>query len=393
MFLLINERSFNLLENREIELIATTTFGLESIVKKEVNKLGYQITRVENGQVCFKADLLAIARNNLWLRCAERVLLKIGEFHATDFDELYEKTKDMPWENWLPVDAEFPVSGKSVDSTLHSVPTCQSIVKKAIVDKMKEKYNKTWFEEDGPLYRIQVAFYKDRATLTIDTSGDGLHKRGYRDLSTYAPLQETLAAAMVYLSRWDKDRILIDPFCGSGTIPIETALMGKNIAPGLKRNFVSETWPQIDSKIWEKARKEAENKIRSEAEPRMIMGIDMDENVISIARHHANRAGVKNEVHFQTGLFSDFQTSRKYGYIITNPPYGERLSDKEEVEELYKLMGEKFLALDTWSYYILTSYKDFESLFTKKASKRRKLYNGGIECQYFQYYGPWPPRN
>mgnify|MGYP000241763907 CR=1 FL=1 len=379
--------------DKEIELIATTTFGLESLVKEEVKKMGYQITRVENGQVCFKADLEAIVKTNLWLRCAERVLLKIGEFYATDFDQLYEKTKQLPWQDWLTVDAEFPVSGKSVKSTLHSVPTCQSIVKKAVVDKLKTKHSKKWFDEDGPLYRIQVALYKDRATLTIDTSGDGLHKRGYRDLSTQAPLQETLAAAMVYLSRWDSDRIIIDPFCGSGTIPIEAALIGKNIAPGLKRNFVSENWPQIDAHIWKNIRLEAESKKKKNTEPRLIVGMDIDDNVIGIARHHAEKAGVDGLIHFQKSAFSDFQTSRKYGYIITNPPYGERVSDKKGVEELYSLMGDKLLQLDTWSFYILTSYQEFESVFGKRASKRRKLYNGGIECQFYQYYGPWPPRN
>ncbi|MFP4660933.1 MAG: class I SAM-dependent RNA methyltransferase [Halanaerobiales bacterium] len=372
--------------------MATTTFGLESLVKREVSKLGYKINRVENGQVCYTADKAAIARSNIWLRCAERVLLKIGEFYATDFDNLYDKTIELPWEEWLPANAEFPVTGKSVQSTLHSVPTCQSIVKKAIVDRLKEKYNKKWFEEDGPLYRVQVALYKDRVTLTIDTSGDGLHKRGYRDLSTPAPLQETLAAAMIYLSRWNHDRILIDPLCGSGTIPIETAMIGKNIAPGLKRNFAAEDWSQIDTSIWKQARIEAENMIRMDIEPRLIMGMDIDDNIVGIARHHAQRAGLEEQIHFQTADFADFQTSRKYGYIITNPPYGERLNDITEVEALYRLMGEKLLPLETWSYYILTSYQDFEKVFGKKASKRRKLYNGGIECQYYQYYGPWPPK-
>lgn len=385
------ERSF-ILTVKEIELMATTTFGLESLVKREVSKLGYKINRVENGQVCYTADKAAIARSNIWLRCAERVLLKIGEFYATDFDNLYDKTIELPWEEWLPANAEFPVTGKSVQSTLHSVPTCQSIVKKAIVDRLKEKYNKKWFEEDGPLYRVQVALYKDRVTLTIDTSGDGLHKRGYRDLSTPAPLQETLAAAMIYLSRWNHDRILIDPLCGSGTIPIETAMIGKNIAPGLKRNFAAEDWSQIDTSIWKQARIEAENMIRMDIEPRLIMGMDIDDNIVGIARHHAQRAGLEEQIHFQTADFADFQTSRKYGYIITNPPYGERLNDITEVEALYRLMGEKLLPLETWSYYILTSYQDFEKVFGKKASKRRKLYNGGIECQYYQYYGPWPPK-
>lgn len=381
------------MSEKDIELIATTTFGMESLVKDEVKQLGYNITRVENGQVCFKGSLQAITKSNLWLRCAERVLLKIGEFEAYNFDQLYEKTKALPWVEWLPVNAQFPVQGKSVKSKLHSVPTCQSIVKKAIVDKMKNHYKKDWFEEEGALYQIQVALHKNRATLTIDTSGDGLHKRGYRDLITNSPLQETLAAGMVFLSRWDNDRILIDPFCGSGTIPIETAMIGKNIAPGLYRNFAAERWAIIPDKYWDQSRQEARDKIRNDVEPRLIMGFDIDENVTGIARHHARRAGVEDLIHFQNKSFSDFTTSRKYGYIITNPPYGERSGEKKEVEALYHQMGKKLLPLETWSYYILTSHKNFEILFGKKASKRRKLYNGGIECQYYQYYGPWPPKD
>lgn len=377
---------------KEIELIATTTFGLEAIVKEEVRDLGCEITGVENGKVTFKGDLKTIPRANLWLRSAERVLLKMGEFTAADFDELYEKTKALPWSDWLPVNARFPVQGKSVRSELYSVSSCQSITKKAIVDNMRERYHRDWFDEDGPLYQVQVALLKDRVTLTIDTSGEGLHKRGYRELTTGAPLQETLAAAMIKLSRWDEDRILIDPFCGSGTIPIEAAMLGRNIAPGLKRNFASEDWPNIGKSLWEEGREEARDSIKAELEPRLIMGTDKDDEVIGIARYHARKAGVEDIIHFQTKPFAEFSTSRKYGYIITNPPYGERLSDRLEVEELYREMGRKFQELDTWSYYILTSHPNFESIFGKRASKRRKLYNGGIECQYYQYYGPWPPR-
>ncbi len=378
---------------QEITLIATTTFGLEAVVKNEINELGYEIVNVRNGRVEFKGDLEAICQANLWLRCAERVLVKIGEFAAEDFDQLYEKTRQLPWQKWLPVNANFPVSGKSVSSKLHNVPSCQSIVKKAVVDKLKEHYLKNWFKENGPRFKIEVGLLKDRATLTLDSSGSGLHKRGYRTLNTGAPLQETIAAAMIYLSRWNYDRILIDPFCGSGTIPIEAALMAKNIAPGLEREFDSEDWPIISQKTWQLARKKARAAIKDELEPRLIMGFDKDEEVISIARFHARKAAVLDEIHLQGKDFADFETSRKYGYIITNPPYGERLGQSKEVEKLYREMGRKFTALQTWSYYILSSHSDFEGIFGKEASKRRKLYNGGIECQYYQYYGPRPPAN
>lgn len=376
-----------------LELIATSTFGLESIVKDELWKLGFEIINVENGQISFRADFYGLAKANLWLRCAERVFLKMGEFPARDFDELYDNTRNLPWEEWLPVNANFPVTGKSVKSVLHSVPACQSIIKKAIVDRLKDKYRKDWFEEDGPLYPVYFALYKDRITLSINTSGEGLHKRGYRELSAEAPLQETLAAAILYLSRWQPDRILIDPFCGSGTIPIEAALMGRNIAPGIQRRFVAEEWPQLGKKIWQEARAEAKALEIDDPGFRLLMGSDIDPQVIKIARHHAKKAGVDDCIHFQTASFEDFQSSRKYVCIITNPPYGERLSDRKEVEKLYRLMGRKLLPQDTWSFYILTSHPDFERLFGKRASKRRKLYNGGIECQFYQYYGPLPPAN
>ncbi|MCK8825799.1 THUMP domain-containing class I SAM-dependent RNA methyltransferase [Fuchsiella alkaliacetigena] len=377
----------------KVELIATTTFGLEGVVKEEVKELGFEDIEVEDGKVSFTGDLSAICEANLWLRSAERVRLKLGEFEATDFDELYEKTKALPWAEWLPKEAEFPVQGKSISSELHSVPTCQSIVKKAIVDNMQEKYNIEWFNEEGPLYPIEVALKKDIATLTIDTSGSGLHKRGYRELSTPAPLQETIAAGMIYLSLWEPDRVLIDPFCGSGTIPIEAAMLGKNIAPGLQRSFAAEKWVNISDSLWKEARQKAQAAIKDELEPRLIMGTDIDSEMFSIARHHARKAGVEGWIHFQTKPFAQFSTNREYGYIITNPPYGERLTPQAEVEELYRLMGDKFRPLDTWSIYVLTSHQNFEKLYGKKASKRRKLYNGGIECQYYQYYGPWPSKS
>ncbi|MGM0548132.1 MAG: THUMP domain-containing class I SAM-dependent RNA methyltransferase [Bacillota bacterium] len=378
---------------QKIEIMATSTFGMEALVKKEVKKLGYEITEVKNGRVTFIGDLEAIARANLWLRTAERVLVKIGEFKARDFDQLYEGVKALDWPQWLPENAEFPVSAKSIDSKLSSVPTCQSVTKKAVVDNLKAEYGISWFDEDGPLYPIELALYKDRAILTIDSSGSGLHKRGYRELSVTAPIQETIAAGLVYLSRWDQDRILIDPFCGSGTILIEAAMMAKNQAPGLKRKFNSEKWPIFKDFEWPRARVEAKKAKKINVEPRLIMGYDYDPEAISIARYHAQQAGVEEIIHFQEQDFKEFSTNRKYGYVITNPPYGERMGEKEEVEDLYKLMGEKFLELETWSYYIITSHSKFEKIFGKEASKRRKLYNGGVETQYYQYYGPWPPKN
>jgi len=377
----------------QYNLIATTTFGMEGVVKDEVKKLGFSNLDVSNGKVEFEGNEKDICKSNLWLRSAERVQIKVGEFEATDFDELYEKTKDLPWDWFLPENAHFPVSGKSVKSQLHHVPTCQSITNKAIVDSLKERYNTSWFDEDGPTYKIEIAMYKDTATLTIDTSGTGLHKRGYRSLSSTAPLQETIAAGMITLSKWDSDRILIDPFSGSGTIPIEAALMAKNIAPGLNREFDFEKWPLIKNSDIKEVKEEAKSLIKEDVEPRLIAGYDIDENMVSMGRYHAKHAGVSDIIHFQQMDFKDFSTNRKYGYIIANPPYGMRMSDETDIEKLYSIMGNKLLPLDTWSYYILTAYEQFEQVFGKEASKRRKLYNGGIKVDYYQYYGPWPPRD
>ena len=374
------------------DLIATTTFGLEAVVKREIKELGYEINNFENGRIEFSGDERAICQANLWLRCAERVLLKVGEFKADDFDQLYEKTKELPWSDLLPENACFPVTGKSVKSTLSHVPSCQSIVKKAVVDSLKEKFHCKWFPENGPRYKIQVALLKDRATLTIDSSGSGLHKRGYRKLSAAAPLQETIAAGMIYLSKWEPDRILIDPFVGSGTIPIEAAMMGINQAPGLSREFDFENWEFLSDQVCSQERERARDSIKTTPEFRLLMGFDRDEEAISIARFHARSAGVFEHIHFQEKDFSDFSTNRKYGYVITNPPYGQRLADSQQVHQLYEMMGQKLTPLKTWSYYILSADSKFEDYFGEKASKRRKLYNGGIECQYYQYYGPWPPR-
>jgi putative N6-adenine-specific DNA methylase len=375
----------------KIELIATATFGLEAVVAREVKNLGYEAIRTENARISFLADESAIPRCNLWLRSADRVLVKVGEFTALSYEELFQGTKALPWEEWLPEDACFPVEGKSVHSRLFSVPDCQSIVKKAIVERLKQRYRTQWFEETGPTYRIEIALLKDVAILTIDSSGAGLHKRGYRKLSAPAPLKETLAAALVNLSYWNPEKVLIDPFCGSGTIPIEAALIGLNIAPGLKREFVSEKWPQIPAEIWRAARQEANDAIRRDLKLK-ISGTDIDEEVLSLARYHCQQAGLGEQLHLQRLPLADLRNSHKYGCVICNPPYGERLSEQREVERLYREMRRVFDALDTWSVYIITAFPGFEHVYGKKADRRRKLYNGRIECQFYQYYGPRPPK-
>lgn len=375
----------------ELELIATATFGLEAVVAREVKDLGYDRVVVENGRVTFTADESAICRTNLWLRCADRVRLKVGEFTAVTFDELFEKTKALPWADLLPNNAAFPVDGKSVQSTLFSISDCQAIVKKAVVESMKKSYRTEWFREDGPLYRIEVSMLKDAATLTIDTSGAGLHKRGYRIAGSEAPLKETLAAALVSIARWQPDIALIDPLCGSGTIPIEAALIGQNIAPGMNRTFVSEQWPTIAREHWREARKETHD--RADYRRKLdLSGTDISSALIETARKNAAEAGVDHLIHFQARPLSELSSKKKYGKIICNPPYGERLGSIKEAEQLYRQMGKLFKALDTWSCYILTASDNFESLFGRKAAKRRKLYHGNIKVQYYQYFGPRPPR-
>jgi len=375
----------------KVTLIATAAFGLEAVVAHEVKKLGYEEVQVENGKVTFEADLKALARTNLWLRTADRVRLKMGEFQATSFEELFEQTKALPWADWIPENGTFPVEGKSIKSQLFSVSDCQAIVKKAVVESLKKTYKKEWFEEKGPLYKIEVALLKDVVTLTIDTSGPGLHKRGYRDWIGPAPLKETLAAALIQLSYWNPDRVLVDPLCGSGTIPIEAALIGMNIAPGMNRTFACEEWPIIPRTIWRETRAETHDLAKYDRKL-SIMGTDIDGEILKVARRNAQEADVADQIHFQEIPVRDWRSAKKYGVIICNPPYGERISDRREVESLYREMGKVFTSQDTWSYYVITSHKEFEKLFGRKADKKRKLYNGPMEIHYYQFFGPRPPR-
>lgn len=376
---------------KDIEIIATSTFGLESVVAQEIKNLGYTDTTIQNGRVTFKGNLKDIAICNTWLRTADRVLIKMGEFKAETFDELFDQTKDIDWGELIPVDGIMHVNGKSVKSTLFSVPNCQGIVKKAIVESMKRTYKTNYFPEDGSTFKIEISLLKDIATLTIDTSGHGLHKRGYREVTGEAPLKETLAAAMILLSRWDNTRALADIMCGIGTIPIEAALIGRNIAPGLRRSFVAETWDFIDKKIWSDVRAEAQSKI-NDAEFR-ILASDKNYHMLKIAKDNAEKAGVDEYIGFQKIDFGDFSSKRKYGCIITNPPYGERLGEKEEVIEIYESMGELYDRLDEWSFFVLTSHPQFEKVFGARATKNRKLYNGNILCYFYQYLGALPPKH
>lgn len=372
-------------------LIATSTFGLENVVARELQQLGYADCRVVDGRVHFSGDERDIARCNLWLRSADRVLIRVGEFSAPDFGALFDQTTELPWAELLPVDAKFPVKGRSVRSKLHAVPKVQGVTKKAIVEALKKKHNRFRFEESGAEYPIEVSLLKDVATLTIDTTGPGLHKRGYRQIVGAAPLRETMAAGLIQLSYWNSDRPLIDPFCGTGTIPIEAALIGRNIAPGLQRSFAAEDFQWMDRGIWKDIRAEARD-VRKRDLPAPIMAYDHDPGAIRLSRRGATDAGVGGSIRFDCQEVSDLHTSLQYGCLITNPPYGERMGDNEEVEAVYRIMGRTFEAMDTWSVYVLTSYKGFENYFGRKAGRRRKLYNGRLECQYYQYPGPRPPQ-
>ncbi|SHJ01826.1 THUMP domain-containing class I SAM-dependent RNA methyltransferase [Lutispora thermophila] len=375
-----------------IELCAPCGFALEAVLSREIKELGFDVTRVEDGRVYFLSDEYGIAKANLWLRTADRILVKIGEFYATSFEELFENTKRLPWHEWIPKEGSFPAAkASSVRSKLFSTSDIQSIVKKAVVESLKKKYKINWFSETGPSYPIHILIFKDKVTIYLDTSGVALHKRGYREIGSTAPIRETLAAALVSLTPWKEGRLLVDPFCGSGTILIEAALKGLNIAPGLSRDFVSEKWFRTPEKLWNRARQEAQDSIKPHNDIH-IQGYDIDEKVIKIARSNAKKAGVEEYIHFQQRDVRDFSSKEKYGFIVTNPPYGERLEDIKTVEQLYRDMGKVFSTLDTWSFYILTAHDGFERYFGRKADKKRKLYNGMLKTDLYQYFGPKPPK-
>lgn len=368
----------------EYKLIATTTFGIEGVTAKELKALGYENLKIENGKVHFSGDEMDIAIANIHLRTADRVLINMAEFEARSFEELFQGTKKVKWSDIIPKNGVMHVVGKSVKSTLYSVPDCQSIVKKAIVTQMSEAYGIDTFSEDGPVYKIEVSILKDKVTLTIDTSGAGLHKRGYRENSGAAPLKETLAAAMVLLSRWKEDYLLVDPFCGSGTILIEACMIMQNMAPGLNREFVSETWPTMPKDVFDQVREGARRSIKDK--DLKLIGYDIDQRVLKTAKSNARKAGVFKYIEFQERDFRNFSNKHKYGFIISNPPYGERLSDAKEVKELYTIFGQYKKRYQDWEFNILTSFEDFEKAFNIKSSKNRKLYNGKLKCYYYQYF-------
>lgn len=373
----------------KFEIIVPCLFGMEAFVSREIKRLGYETTHVEDGKVTFLGDMEAVCRANLWLRCGERVLIKVGEFTALSFEELFEKTTVLDWSRWLLKNSAFPVKGFCLKSTLASMRDCQAIIKKAIVKNLSSKYGIEWLPEDGASYQIQFSVMKDRVTLMIDTSGDGLHKRGYRRISNAAPLKETIASTMIMLSYWKYEYPLCDPFCGSGTIPIEAAMFKRNIAPGLSRNFAFESFDQADSGLLSQCRQEARDLIRNT--PLTIIARDLDSDTVEIAKENARIAGVSDCIKISQGNALDFYTQEPYGSIICNPPYGERLSDAEACYELYENMGKTFKKLTDWSYYILASDENFEKHFGRKADKRRKIYNGMIKCNIYQYFGKRPP--
>lgn len=377
----------------KFELIAPCHFGLEAVLKREIIDLGYEISEVEDGRVSFYGDADAVCRANIFLRTAERVLLKVGSFRALTFEELFDRTKELPWERYIPKNGKFWVTkAASVKSKLFSPSDIQSIMKKAMVKRLQERYHMEWFPEDGASYPVRVFLMKDTVTVGIDTSGVSLHKRGYREVSGKAPITETLAAALILLTPWRKDRILVDPFCGSGTFPIEAAMMAANIAPGMNRSFTAENWDNlIPKKNWYDVIDEANELICDPADVD-IQGYDIDGSVIKVARRNAREAGVDHLIHFQERDVRELRHPKKYGFIITNPPYGERLEDKKDLPALYQAFGESFRMLDSWSAYMITSYEDAERYFGRKADKNRKIYNGMLKTYYYQFQGPKPPK-
>lgn len=378
---------------KKYELIAPCHFGLEAVLKKEIQDIGYEISQVEDGRVTFAGDAQAICRANVFLRTAERILLKVGSFPAETFDELFENTKKIPWEEYIPEDGKFWVAkASSIKSKLFSPSDIQSIMKKAMVERMKQHYGVSWFAENGNAYPVRVFLHKDQVTVAIDTSGDSLHKRGYRTLTSKAPITETLAAALILLMPWNRDRILVDPFCGSGTFPIEAAMMAARIAPGMNRSFLAENWKNLISrKLWYQAVDEAQEMMDDQIQVD-IQGYDADGEIIKAARSNAQAAGVDHMVHFQQRPVSALSHPKKYGFLITNPPYGERIEEKENLPLIYGQLGRQFRELDSWSAYIISSYEDTEKYMGRRADKNRKIYNGMMKTYYYQFLGPKPPR-
>ena len=374
-------------------LVAPCFFGVEKMLAREIKNLGYEIIKTEDGRVTYKTDEYGIARSNMYLRCAERVHLKVAEFEARTFDELFEGTKRINWAKYIPFGAQFPISkASSIKSKLYSTPDIQSIVKKAVVESLKKSYLETGLlKEEKEKYPIYVFIHKDKVTLTIDTSGTALHKRGYRERANKAPIRETLAAAIMELVPWRPGRTLVDPMCGSGTLLIEAAMKGINMAPGMNREFISESWRTMDKKIWWDVRREAYAKLDEDTQFK-IYGYDIDEEALEIARENAEIAGVSDYIEFRYGDATEFSSDEEYGFIVTNPPYGERLEDTDTVKMLYKQLGYTFRKLKNWSYYLITSYEDFENEFGQEATKRRKLYNGMLKSNLYQYIGPKPPK-
>ena len=373
------------------ECIAPCHFGLEAVLKREIIELGYEITSVEDGRVTFIGDAEAVCRANVFLRTAERILIKVGQFHAETFDELFEGTKALPWEEYLPQNAKFWVAkAASVKSKLFSPSDIQSIMKKAMVERMRKVYRVNWFPEDGDAFPIRVFLHKDEVTVSLDTTGESLHKRGYRKLTAKAPIAENLAAALIMLTPWNKTRILVDPFCGSGTIPIEAAMMAANMAPGMNRSFLAESWTHIISrKEWYACMDEAAELVDFSQMPD-IQGYDIDDEMVRIARENAKLAGVEQYIHFQRRGIEALSHPKKYGFIITNPPYGERLEDKNTIASIYRTLGERYRQLDSWSLYMITSYEDAQQMIGRKADKNRKIYNGMLKTYYYQFMGPKP---
>ena len=378
---------------RKMELIAPCHFGLEAVLKKEIIDLGYDVSKVEDGRVTFVGDEEAVCRVNVFSRTAERILIKVGSFMATTFDELFEGTKALPWEEYIPSDGKFWVAkAASVKSKLFSPSDIQSIMKKAMVDRMRQTYPVTYFEETGDSFPVRVFILKDEVTVGLDTTGESLHKRGYRKLTAKAPIAENLAAALIMLTPWREDRILLDPFCGSGTIPIEAAMMAANMAPGMNREFLAQSWEHlIPKRDWYDCIEEANDLVDTSVKTD-IQGFDIDKDMVAIAKQNARLAGVEHMIHFQARDVAQLSHAKKYGFIITNPPYGERISDKEQVGALYKTLGERYRSLDSWSMYLITSYENAQRDIGRKADKNRKIYNGMMKTYYYQFMGPKPPK-